>query len=170
MCVCVCVCVRACVRPCACVRASRLSRVCLILTLWTAPAQLLCPWGSPGKNTGVGCHAFLQGILLTQGLNCVSCSSCIAFFTTEPPGKPVYIHTYMHKSLIIRLRALHLQFLTNLPYFMAALIGGKCWISQRKCSGEGFPGGSVVVKNPPASARDTHLIPYPGGSHVPWSN
>ena len=24
---------------------------------------------SPGKNTGVGCHSFLQGILLTQRLN-----------------------------------------------------------------------------------------------------
>ena len=23
----------------------------------------------PGKNTGVGCHAFLQGIFPTQGLN-----------------------------------------------------------------------------------------------------
>ena len=26
-------------------------------------------WNSPGKNTGVSCHALLQGILLTQGLN-----------------------------------------------------------------------------------------------------
>ena len=25
--------------------------------------------GSPGKNTGVGCHALLQGIFLTQGSN-----------------------------------------------------------------------------------------------------
>ena len=25
------------------------------------PTSLLCPWDSPGKNTGVGCHAFLQG-------------------------------------------------------------------------------------------------------------
>ena len=33
------------------------------------PARLLCPWDSPGKNTGVGCHFFLQGILLTQGSN-----------------------------------------------------------------------------------------------------
>ena len=33
------------------------------------PARLLCPWNSPGKNTGVGCHFFLQGIFLTQGLN-----------------------------------------------------------------------------------------------------
>ena len=33
------------------------------------PARLLCPWDSPGKNTGVGCHALLQGIFLTQGSN-----------------------------------------------------------------------------------------------------
>ena len=31
-------------------------------------AWLLCPWDSPGKNTGVGCHAFLKGIFPTQGL------------------------------------------------------------------------------------------------------
>ena len=28
-----------------------------------------CPWDSPGKNTGVGCHVFLQGIFPTQGSN-----------------------------------------------------------------------------------------------------
>ena len=27
------------------------------------------PWGSLAKNTGVGCHALLQGIFLTQGSN-----------------------------------------------------------------------------------------------------
>ena len=26
--------------------------------LW--PTRLLCPWNSPGKNTGVGCHSLLQ--------------------------------------------------------------------------------------------------------------
>ena len=31
--------------------------------------RLLCPWDFPGKNTGVGCHALLQGIFLTQGPN-----------------------------------------------------------------------------------------------------
>ena len=30
------------------------------------PAKLLSPQASPGKNTGVGCHALLQGIFLTQ--------------------------------------------------------------------------------------------------------
>ena len=33
------------------------------------PARLLCPWNSPGKNIGVGCHAPLQGIFPTQGSN-----------------------------------------------------------------------------------------------------
>ena len=33
------------------------------------PARLLSPWDSSGKNTGVGCHALLQGIFLTQGSN-----------------------------------------------------------------------------------------------------
>ena len=31
--------------------------------------RLLCPWDSPDKNTGVGCHALLQRIFPTQGLS-----------------------------------------------------------------------------------------------------
>ena len=31
--------------------------------------RILCPWDSPGKNTGVGCHALLQWIFLTEGWN-----------------------------------------------------------------------------------------------------
>ena len=33
------------------------------------PARLLCPWNSPGKNTGVGSHSLLQGIFPTEELN-----------------------------------------------------------------------------------------------------
>ena len=33
--------------------------------LW--PARLLWPWDSPGKNSGVGCHALLQGDLPDPG-------------------------------------------------------------------------------------------------------
>ena len=33
------------------------------------PTRLLHPWDSSGKNTGVGSHFLLQGILQTQGLN-----------------------------------------------------------------------------------------------------
>ena len=30
-------------------------------------SRFLCPWDSPGKKPGVGCHALLQGIFPTQG-------------------------------------------------------------------------------------------------------
>ena len=44
------------------------------------PTRLLCPWESPGKNTGEGCHALLQGIFPTQGSNPVS-RTAGGFFT-----------------------------------------------------------------------------------------
>ena len=43
------------------------------------PIRLLCPWNSPGKNTGVGSPSLLQGIFLTQGLNL--CLLYCRFFT-----------------------------------------------------------------------------------------
>ena len=47
-----------------------LSRVRLFATPWIAARQApLCPWNSPGKNTGVGSYSLFQGIFLTQGLN-----------------------------------------------------------------------------------------------------
>ena len=39
---------------------SRFSRVRLCATPEMAPTRLPRPWDSPGKNTGVGCHFFLQ--------------------------------------------------------------------------------------------------------------
>ena len=52
-----------------CILAKLLQCVWLFMTLWTVTLQAFGPWDSPGKNTGVGCHTFLQGIFLTQGLN-----------------------------------------------------------------------------------------------------
>ena len=45
-----------------------LSHVWLLVTPWTVAHQAHL-WNFPGKNAGVGCHALLQGIFLTQGLN-----------------------------------------------------------------------------------------------------
>ena len=56
------------IHVCMCL-LSQLSHVRLFAILWTTAHRLLCPWTSPGKNTGVGCHALLQGIFPTQGLN-----------------------------------------------------------------------------------------------------
>ena len=48
---------------------SHFIRVLLFATSSPTLCRLLCPWDSPGKNTGVGYHFLLRGIFLTQGLN-----------------------------------------------------------------------------------------------------
>ena len=55
------------------------------------PTRLLCPWDSPGENTGVGFHSLLQGIFLTEGSNLPL--SCLVRWQVDslssgPPGKP----------------------------------------------------------------------------------
>ena len=51
------------------------------------PARPPCRWDPPGKNTGVGCHALLQGIFPTRGIEPESPVLAGGFFTTEPLGK-----------------------------------------------------------------------------------
>ena len=56
-------------------------------------ARFLCPWHSPDKTSGVSCHALLQGIFPTQGMN-LGFLYCRWILTTEPlplSGKPVIV-------------------------------------------------------------------------------
>ena len=58
------------------------------------PARLLCPWGSPGKNTAVGCHFLLQGNLPDPGIQPESPVSPVLagrFLTAEPTGKSHWV-------------------------------------------------------------------------------
>ena len=58
------------VRICECVCVhTKLLQSCLTLCNPMDGCMLLCPWNSSCKNTGVGYHALLQGIFLTQGSN-----------------------------------------------------------------------------------------------------
>ena len=60
------------------------SRVRLFVIPWTVAHQAPLSVGSSGKNTGVDCHAPLQGIFLTQGLSPYLNVSCV--------GRPVLYH------------------------------------------------------------------------------
>ena len=51
----------------------------------------LCPWDSPGKNTGVDCHALLQGIFPTQGSNPDLRHWQVDSLPSEQPGKPRFL-------------------------------------------------------------------------------
>ena len=52
---------------CACMLCAKLHQT--LCYSMDCSQGLLCPWNSSGKNTRVGCHTLLQGILLTQGSN-----------------------------------------------------------------------------------------------------
>ena len=65
-----------------------LTCVQLLATPWTVQhARLLCPWGFPGKNTGVDCHFLLQGNLPKPGTEPLSPARA-KFFTGETTEKP----------------------------------------------------------------------------------
>ena len=54
---------------CVCVCSDTQSCLTLCDPSGLQPVRLLCPWDSPDKNTGVGCHAALQGSFPTRGSN-----------------------------------------------------------------------------------------------------
>ena len=63
VCACVCtVCVHVCVCVCVCV-CVLLAKSCSTLQPYVLqPTRVLCLWGFPGENTGLGCHSLLQWI------------------------------------------------------------------------------------------------------------
>ena len=67
------------------------------VSLWPyglSPTRLLCPWVSPGKNTGVGCCLFLQEIFLNL---------CLLYWEADSLplshlGNPHILLEYFHLS------------------------------------------------------------------------
>ena len=57
-------------------------------TDWSPPGSSL-HGDSPGKNTRVGCHAFLQGIFLTQGLDPGLLHCRWILYHLSPQGSPI---------------------------------------------------------------------------------
>ena len=88
-------------------------QLCLTLsTLWTDSAKLLCPWISPGKNTGVGYPALLQGIFPTQG------------------SKP-HLLPLLHRRRILYCWATREAQNKNIRYILVQLLYGRWYISWR---------------------------------------
>ena len=57
------------------------------------PARLLCSWDSPSKNTGVSCHALLQGIFPTQGSNFAFCKEANSLTLSHQGSPDLYSDT-----------------------------------------------------------------------------
>ena len=61
----------------------------------TELARLLCPWASPGENTGAGCHTLLQEVFPTQGsilrlLRLLHCRRIIYHWATRDAQDTAY--------------------------------------------------------------------------------
>ena len=80
------------------------------------PASLLCPWDSPDKNTGVGCHALHQRNLSDSGIESMSPmipARAGRFFTTSPTWGALSCYKYWswnsRDSMIRTMLLIHLQ-------------------------------------------------------------
>ena len=80
--------------------------VCVcVLVAQSCPAlsdPVVCPWGSPSKNTRVGSHSLFQGIFLTQGQNpyLLHCGQILYHLSYQ--GSPdVYRHICVYISVCV---------------------------------------------------------------------
>ena len=88
------------------------------------PIRFLCPWDSPGKNTGVGCHAILWGIFLTWGLkppSLLSPALAGGFFTTSTTQEVPFIAIFPNNVPVL----LFLEFFSHSRYHLLCLTSEK---------------------------------------------
>ena len=100
--------------------------------------SLLCPWDSPGRNTGVGCHVLLQGIFLTQRSN------------PESPALQADSLLLSHQKVKVKSLSRVRLFLT--PWTVAYQVPPSMGFSRQECwSGLPFP--------PPGDLPDPGIEP-----------
>ena len=76
---------------CVLLLLSHFSRVRLCATHRRQPTRLPCPWDSPGKNTGVGCHFLLQCMKVKSERKIAqSCPTLGDPMDCSPPGSSVH--------------------------------------------------------------------------------
>ena len=99
-----------------------------VMSYCLQPSRILCPWDSPGKNTGGGYHTFPQGIFPTQELN--MSFLCLLNWQVGPlplasPGKPTRVSVLRQTLLPSRLPR-------NTEKSSLCWTGGPGWLSVLK--------------------------------------
>ena len=133
------------------------------------PARLLCPWDFPGKNTGVDCHALLQGTFPTQGSN--PHLLCLLHWQARPlplarPGKPQFCAVGIHSFFLVEVtehtNVRWLGSAVTSPEF-SAVLGS----SQKFLTVSCFP--SFTNHSPPKQSTDFQWYKEHKISHLPCS-
>ena len=104
------------------------------------PARLLCPWNFPGKNTGVGCHFLLQGIVPTYVSNL-----CL-------------LHWQMDSLPLSHLGSPHLPHLIEVGMTALSSIKTLCSCARSEFSVQNYVAGfpSCTQLSSPAFLQNTH--------------
>ena len=169
MCVCVCVC------------AQSILGVDSLQPHGLKPARLLCPWDSPGKNTGVVSHFLLQGIFPTQGSNPGLPHCRRILYHVSYQGSPIisfnphlyslpFLPSLTYRKLLSFIHVIKgrtyfpytyrsLQLVIIFPYISHSINRILCFPL-----GKGFPRGSVNKES--ASKQETWVPSLVG--KIPW--
>ena len=107
------------------------------------PTRLTCPWDSPGKNTGVGCHFLLQCIKVKSEV-AQSCLTLSNPMDCSPPGSSVHgifqarvlewgaiaFSISPYKRLMTKQNPIHraLEKIKLIHTYNVSLVAGTCYI------------------------------------------
>ena len=103
------------------------------------PTRLLCPWDSPGKNTGVGCHFLLQCMKVkSESEFAQSCPTLRDHLDCNLPGSSA--HGIFQARVLewgaIVLETLNLK-ISHTIYFRTDEFSGKeAEVTRKQCSGK----------------------------------
>ena len=116
----------------ACVYVSSIAQWCL--TLLQPHGHCSLPGSSvrgdsPGKNTGHGCYALLQGIFQTPGLNPHLCVFCIKIWILYPTWEALV--TWYSVEILLHLPGLsHLQQAASQKEYNSPLVLAQPWLAR----------------------------------------
>ena len=118
------------------------------------PTRLPCPWDSPGKNTGVGCHFLLQCIKVkSESEVAESCQTLSDPMDCGPPGSSIH---GIFQARVLEWGAIALSQKKDIPFYLSSGINSfmltvfetdsvLLLVEQRNWVGQGRRGLGVIV-------------------------
>ena len=124
------------------------------------PTRVPHPWGSPGKNTGVGCHFLLQWMEVKSGSEVAqSCPTLRNPMDCSPPGSSIHgvFQARVLEWVAIAFSARNQEKHNNVSsrYFFPTLYWSSRWCNQERKERKGIYIGKKKVR---LSLITDHLV------------
>ena len=152
------------------------------------PTRLPCPWDSPGKNTGVGCHFLLQRMKVKRESKVAqSCLTLSDPMDRSPPGSSVhgiFQARVLEWGAIAFSNFLGMKLQIKIPYSRKFSLAGSSWKKWHKenhflknqlltflnfCLHWGWPNCKVWGQGPQGCPHFWYQLQVQGGSQTTLS-